>query len=121
MLADVAQMPGSALLAVHLEAHESARIPALLSRGASVSEGVGEPLELWLMLALAFLSVVRRSVALFESFLAAAAHEGSVFEPLLFTRLLGRMSLPLLSSAGGLHDSSAWVRHAREAYMMRAP
>ena len=121
MLADVAQMPGSALLAVHLEAHESARIPALLSRGASVSEGVGEPLELWLMLALAFLSVVRRSVALFESFLAAAAHEGSVFEPLLSTRLFGRMSLPLLSSAGGLHDRSAWVRHAREAYMMRAP
>ena len=121
MLADVAQMPGSALLAVHLEAHESARLPALLSRGASVSEGVGEPLELWLMLALAFLSVFLRSMALFESFLAAAAHEGSVFEPLLSTRLLGRMSFPLLSSAGGLHDRSAWVRHAREAYMMRAP
>jgi hypothetical protein len=73
------------------------------------------------MLALAFLSVFLRSMALFKSFLAAAADEDSVFEPLLSTRLLGRMSLPLLSSAGGLRDSSAWVRHAREAYMMRAP
>ena len=121
MLADVAQMPGSALLAVHLEAHESARLPALLSWGASVSEGIGEPLELWLMLALAFLSVLLRSMALFESFFAAAADEDSVFEPLLSTRLLGRMSLPLLSSGGGLHDRSVWVRRAREAYMMRAP
>ena len=68
MLADVAQMPGSALLAVHLEVYEGARVPALLSRGASVSEGIGEPLELWLMLALAFLSVFLRSMALFEIF-----------------------------------------------------
>ena len=67
MLADVVEMPGPALLAVHLEAHEGARLPALLSRGASVSEGIGEPLELWLMLALAYLSVLRRSMALFES------------------------------------------------------
>ena len=121
MLADVVEMPGPALLAVHLEAHEGARLPALLSRGASVSEGIGEPLELWLMLALAYLSVLRRSMALFESFLAAAAYEDSVFEPLLSTRLLGRMSLPLLSSGGGLYDRSAWVKHARNAYMMRAP
>ena len=121
MLADVVEMPGPALLAAHLEAHEVARLPALLSRGASVSEGIGEPLELWLMLALAYLSVLRRSMALFESFLAAAAYEDSVFEPLLSARLLGRMSLPLLSSGGGLYDRSAWVKHARNAYMMRAP
>ena len=69
MLADVVEMPGPALLAVNLEAHEVARLPALLSRGASVSEGIGEPLELWLMLALAYISVLRRSMALFESFL----------------------------------------------------
>ena len=110
MLADVAQMPGSALLAVHLEAHESARLPALLSRGAPVSEGVGEPLELWLMLALAFLSVLLRSMALFESFLAAAADEDSVFEPLLSTRHLGRMSLPLLSGSCLLHRYTQIVK-----------
>ena len=107
MLADVVGMGRSALLPVHLDAQEVSRLSALLSRGASVSEGIGEPLELWLMLALAFLSVFLRSMALFESFLAAAADEDSVFEPLLSTRLLGRMSLPLLSSGGGLHDRSA--------------
>ena len=37
VLADVAEMPGSALLAEHREAQEDARLPALLSRGASVS------------------------------------------------------------------------------------
>ena len=45
VLADVAEMPGSALPAVQLEAQEDARLPALLSRGASVSEGHVEPLE----------------------------------------------------------------------------
>ena len=45
VLADVTEMPGSALLAVHWEAHEGARLPSLLSRGASVFEGLGEPLN----------------------------------------------------------------------------
>jgi hypothetical protein len=41
VLADVAGMGRSALLPVHLEAHEVSRLPALLSRGASVSERIG--------------------------------------------------------------------------------
>ena len=75
VLADVAGMPGSALLAVDWEAQEDARLPALLSRGASVSEGVGEPLELSLMLALANLSVCSRNASPLKTSLAPAAHE----------------------------------------------
>ena len=75
MLADVAGMPGSALLPVHWEALEDPLLPALLSRGASVSEGVGEPLELSLMLALANLSVSSRSISRFKTSLAPATHE----------------------------------------------
>ena len=41
VLADVAGMGRSALLPVHLEAHEVSSLPALLSRGASVSERIG--------------------------------------------------------------------------------
>ena len=98
MLADVTEMPRSALLAIYLEAQFHSRLPALLSRSTSVSERICEPLELSLMLALAYLSVLRRSMALFESFFASAAYEPSVFKPLLVTRFLGRMSIPLLSS-----------------------
>ena len=97
MLADVTEMPRSALLAINWEAQLHSRLPALLSRGASVSERIFEPLELSLMLALAYLSVLRRSMALFESFFASAAYEPSEFEPLLVTRLLSRMSLTHLS------------------------
>ena len=55
--ADVAEMPRSALPAVHWEAQEDARLPALLSRGASVSEAHGEPLEVFLKSALTSPSV----------------------------------------------------------------
>ena len=75
VLADVAGMPGPALLAVDWEAQEDARLPALLSWGASVSEGVGEPLELSLVLALANLSVCSRFMSPFKTSLAPAAHE----------------------------------------------
>ena len=75
VLADVAGMPGPALLAVHWEAQEDALLPALLSRGASVSEGVGEPLELSLVLALADLSVCSRIASPLKTSLAPAAHE----------------------------------------------
>ena len=40
VLADVAGMAGSALLPVHWEARLHPRLPALLSRGASISEGI---------------------------------------------------------------------------------
>ena len=46
MLAEVAEMPRSALLPIDWEAQEDPLLSALLSRGASVSEGPGEPLEL---------------------------------------------------------------------------
>ena len=107
MLADVVEMPGPALLAVHLEAHEGAPLPALLSRGASVSEGIGEPLELSLMLALTYLSVCSRTMSRFKTSLAPAAHEDATrrvmagveaIVPLLIFWLLSRVPLPLPAS-----------------------
>ena len=101
MLADVTEMPRSALLAIYREAQFHSRLPALLSRGTSVSERICEPLELSLMLALAYLSVLRRSISLFEILFASAANEPSADEPsmapLLVTRLLRWMFLALLS------------------------
>ena len=103
MLADVAEMPGSALPAIFWDAQESALLPVLLSRGASDSnsEGSSEPLELSLMLALADPSMSSCVFTSFDEIFAPAAHEdtwvGSI-APLLTSRLLGRMSLPPLSS-----------------------
>ena len=79
VLADVAEMPGSALLAIDWQAQESALLPVLLSRGASASnsEGSSEPLELSLMLALADPSMPSCLFTSFEELLAAAAHEDS--------------------------------------------
>ena len=68
-------MPGPALLPIHWEALEDPPLPALLSRSASVSEGIGEPLELSLKLVLANLSVNSRSISRFKTSLALAAHE----------------------------------------------
>ena len=75
VLADVAGMPGPALLAVHWEPQEVPLGPALLCWGASVFEGVGEPLELSLMLALAYLSVCSRTASPLKTSLAPAAYE----------------------------------------------
>ena len=75
VLADVAGMARSALPVVHWEPQADPRLPALLSRGASVSEGVGEPLELSLVLALADLSVCSRFMSPLKTSLAPAAHE----------------------------------------------
>ena len=77
VLADVAEMPGSALPAVHWEAQEDARLPALLSRVASVSEAHGEPLEVRLKSALKSPSMPSRVFTSYEEHLAAAAHEDS--------------------------------------------
>ena len=41
VLADVTEMPRSALLAINWEAQLHSHLPALLSRGASVSERIG--------------------------------------------------------------------------------
>ena len=103
MLADVAEMPGSALLPIHWEAQEDPRLPALLSRRASVSEGPGEPLELWSILVLADLPVTSRAKSRLEEILAPAAHEDSgveIIAPLMLTGLLSRFSLPLPASGG---------------------
>ena len=75
VLADVAGMPGSALPVVHWEPQADPRLPSLLSRGASVFEGIRKPLELSLMLALTYLSVYSRCIARFKTSLAPAAHE----------------------------------------------
>ena len=77
VLADVAEMPGSALPAVHWEAQEDARLPALLSRGVSVPEAHGEPLEVLLKSALTSPSMPSRVFTSYVEHLAAAAHEDS--------------------------------------------
>jgi hypothetical protein len=75
VLAEVVGMGRPALLPVHLEAQEVSLGPVLLCWGASVFEGVGEPLELSLMLALANLSVCSRNASPLKTSLAPAAHE----------------------------------------------
>ena len=77
VLADVAEMPESALPAVHWEVQEDARLPALLSRVASVPEGHGEPLEVLLKSVLTSPSMPSRIYMSYEEHLAAAAHEDS--------------------------------------------
>ena len=107
VLAEVVGMGRSALLPIHLEAQEVSLGPALLCRGASVSETVGEPLELSLMLALADLSVCSRIASPLKTFLAPAAHEDAgvkvrvhFMAPLMLARLLGRVPLPLPAYVG---------------------
>jgi hypothetical protein len=94
------------LLPIHLEAQEVSLGPVLLCWGASVFEGVGEPLELPLMLALAYLSVCSRTMSRFKTSLAPAAHEDATYimiagvkaiVPLMIFWLLGRVPLPLSS------------------------
>ena len=75
MLAGVAEMLRSPLLPIHWEPQEDSLFPALLSRCASVTEGIGEPLELSLMLALTYLSMYSRSISRFKTSLAPTAHE----------------------------------------------
>jgi hypothetical protein len=127
VLADVAAMARSALLAVHWEAQEVPLGPALLCWGASVFEGVGEPLELSLVLALAYLSVHSRTMSRFKTSLATTAHEDATrrmmagveaIVPLLIFWLLSRMSLPPLSSCRCLHDWSTFIMMIIDAYMM---
>ena len=103
MLADVVKMPGSPLPAVNLEAQQDSRLPALLCRRASVSESPGEPLELWLILVLADLSVTSRAMARLEDSLTPAAHKDArveIIAPLMLTGLLGRVPPPLPASGG---------------------
>ena len=109
MLADVAEMLRSPLLRIHWEPQEDPRLPALLSGGAPVSEGPGEPLQLSLMLAFTSLAVTPRAMAREEESLAPAAYEGAIFEgmaPLMYSRLLGGVPLPLPASARKLVDSA---------------
>ena len=124
MLADVAAMAGPALLAVHWEAQAHSSLSALLSWGASVSEGVGEPLELSLVLALADLSVDSRSISPFETSLAPTAHKEERLAviagvesivPLVLERLLGRVPRPLPASVGRISESAG--SRARDTYM----
>ena len=75
VLADVAEMPGSALPAILWEVQEDSRLPALLSWGASVSEAHDEPLEVLLKSALTSPSMPSRVFTSYEEHLAAAAHE----------------------------------------------
>ena len=108
----MAAMARSALLAVHWEAQEVPLGPALLCWGASVFEGVGEPLELSLMLALAYLSVCSRTASPLKTSLAPTAHEDATVKvrvhfmlPLMLARLLGGASLPLPAYVGRTSQS----------------
>ena len=103
MLADLAEMPWSALLPIYWEAQEDSRLPGLLSRGPFVFEDIGEPLELSLEAALTSPPVTSREMARLEESLDSAAHEDSGVEsmaPLMLTWLLSRVPLPLPASGG---------------------
>ena len=119
VLADVAAMAGPALLAIYLEAQFHSRLPALLSGGASVSEGIGEPLELSLVLALTSLPMNSRLMARVEPKLASAAHEDTGVElsmaPLVLARLLSRVPLPLPDLAQT--SESEWKCNVSDTYI----
>jgi len=99
VLADVTEMPRPALLAINWEAQLHSHLPALLCRGASVSERICEPLELSLVLAFTSLPMNSRLMARVEPKLASPAHEDTGVElsmaPLVLARLLSRVPLPL--------------------------
>ena len=122
VLADVAGMPGPALLAVHREPQEVPLGPALLCWGASVFEGVGEPLELSLVLALAYLSVCSRTASPLKTSLAPTAYEDATVKvrvhfmlPLVLARLLGGAPRPLPASVGRTSESAG--SRAKDTYM----
>ena len=106
MLADIAEMLRSALSAVHWEAVVKSILPALLGRSSFVSDVPGESIKLLLEAALTSPPMYFRVKAVYESFLAPAAHEdaglGISMAPLLVNGLLGRVSLPLPSSGSCL-------------------
>ena len=123
VLADVAGIPRSALPGVHLEAQEGPLGPALLCWGASLFEGIGEPLELSLMLALADLPVCSRIESPIKTSLAPAAHEDAgvkvrvhFMAPLMLARLLGRAPRPLPASVGRASESAG----SRARYLHQA-
>ena len=102
VLADVAGMARSALPVVHWEAQEGSLGAVLLCWGASVSEGIGEPLELSLILALADLSAYSRITSPIKTFLAPTTHEDARVKvrvhfmfPLMLARLFSRVPLPI--------------------------
>ena len=110
MLADVAEMLRSPLLPINWEAQLHSRLPALLSWGASVSERIGEPIELSLMLAFTYLSVCSRTTSPFKTSLAPTAHEEArmfvkCIAPLMLARLLGRVPLPLPAYVARISES----------------
>jgi len=111
VLADVVGIGRSALLPVHLEAQEVLLGPVLLCYSTSVFEGVGEPLEISLMLVLTYLSVCSRTYALVEPELAPAAHEDTRLRvkrtaPLVLARLLGGVPLAPPAAVGQTSESA---------------
>ena len=96
--------------AIHLVAVGLSILSALLSRGTMVSDGIGEPLQLSLMFALAYLPVSSSTNAPIERFLAPATHEdaGGVVRmaPLVLAGLLGRVLLPPPSSLSTWYEWS---------------
>ena len=88
MLADVTEMPRSALLAINWEASEVSLPSVFVRKGTFVCEGLVEPVKVSLILALANLSVISRAASPIEEFLTAAAHEDSWLEPRLVPLLI---------------------------------
>ena len=110
VLADVAEMLRPALPAIHWEAQAESHLPALLGRGAMVSDGISEPLQLSLIFTFAYYPVSSSTNAPIERFLASATHEnaGGVVRmaPLVLAGLLGRVLLPPPSSLSTWYEWS---------------
>ena len=101
----------SPLPAVHWEAHDDPPLPALLGRGAFISEDPGKSIKLSLEAILARPPVTFGEMARHEGFLASAAHEdtgnGVREAPLLVDGLLGGVPSPLPPSRGWMRARSA--------------
>ena len=104
------------LLAVHWEAHDDPPLPALLGRGALISEGPGKSIKLSLEAVLARPPVTLGEVARHEGLLAPAAHKdagkGVREAPLLVDGLIGGVPPPLPPFRG-------WMRARSARYGMR--
>ena len=77
MLADVSEMLRSALQAINWEAEGESHLSALLGRGTFVSNGISEPLKIFLISVFTSHPVPFRCKAPIEGFLAPAANEDS--------------------------------------------
>ena len=110
------------MLSIHREPQGYLLLPALLCWGESVFDGIGEPLELSFMLALAYFSVFPRTISPLKTSLAPTTYEEArmflrvkLIGPLMLARLFDRTPLPLPAIVGQTYDNA--LSQSRDTYM----